>query len=394
MNRKFRKENPMKFNDKRILFLFLTAIVTAIVVSCSEDDLPNNGQPKVSYVRVTDPAASDSMLVAAGQGQMVAIMGENLQGARELWINDQRATLSPTFITSTSIITRVPSQIPEVITNEMKIIFGDGESLIYDFAVDISEPVISYMKSEYVNAGDVATISGNYFYEPLTVTFTGGVTGELVTVEDELLEVRVPEGAEPGPITITTNFGVTESDFWFRDNRHIIASFDGTTSGLWHGASYIVSSDENIPAINGKFIRMKRDLGAWGWFELYVGPANSDVALELKNIPAEAFTRPEEYSLKFELNTLKSLTGAAIHMYIGSDMAGERGATNYNWQPNINTEGQWETVVIPWEDVYTANKQFPYNPAGYGVSIHFSGASPVTGDFGLDNMRVVPNTID
>jgi hypothetical protein len=389
-----RKENPMKFNDKRFLFLFLAAIATAVVVSCSDDDLPNNGKPKVSYVRVTDPAASDSMVVAAGQGQMLAIMGENLQGARELWINDQRATLSPTFITSKSIITRVPSQIPEVITNEMKIIFADGESLIYDFAVDISEPLISYMKSEFVNAGDLAVITGNYFYEPLTVTFTGGVTGEIVTVEDELLEVRVPDGAEPGPITITTNFGATESDFWFRDNRNIIASFDGTTAGLWHGPNYIVSSDDDIPVINGKFIRMKRDLGAWGWFELYVGPSNSDAALELKNIPEEAFTRPEEYSLKFELNTLKSLTGAAIHMYIGPDMAGERGGTNYNWQPNINTEGQWETIVIPWEDVYTANKQFPYNPDGYGISIHFSGASPVTGDFGLDNMRVVPNTID
>ena len=388
------KENFMKLIYKKLLFLLIATAAAGIVISCEEDDLPNNGNPKVSYIRVTDPASSDSLLVAAGQGQMIAIMGENLQDARELWINDQRATLSPTFITSKSIITRVPSQIPEVITNEMNIIFADGSTLVHNFTVDISEPLISYMKSEYVNTGEVATIIGNYFYEPLTVTFAGGVTGELVTVEDELLEVRVPEGAMPGPVTITTNFGVTESDFWFRDDRNLIASFDGTTAGLWHGPAYIVSSDESIPAINGKFIRMKRDLGAWGWFELYVGPANSDVALELKNIPEEAFTRPEEYSLKFELNTLKSLTGAAIHMYIGPDMSGERGSTNYNWQPNINTNGAWETIVIPWEDVYAANKAFPYNPAGYGISVHFSGASPVTGDFGLDNMRVVPNTID
>jgi len=372
------------------LFLFIAFVMTGIFISCSDDDLPNGGQPIVNYIRITDPASSDSLVVSAGQGQMVAIMGQNLQDAREIWFNDQRGILNPSFITGTTIITKVPSQIPAEITNEMKIIFANGNSLVYDFTVDISAPEISYMKSEFVNPGDVATINGNYFYEPVMVTFTGAVTGELVSLEDGLIEVRVPEGAQPGPITITTNFGQTESDFWFRDNRNIIASFDGTTTGLWHGANYIVSSDDNIPAISGKFIRMKRDLGAWDWFELYVGPANSDVALELKNIPVDAFANPDSYNLKFEINALDTLTGAAIHMYIGPEMGDERDDFNYNWQPNVYTAGQWETIVIPWNDVYIANKEFPYNPNGYGVSIHFSGASAVSADFGLDNMRVVP----
>lgn len=381
----------MKSTYKYSLFLCIVFVMTGIFISCSDDDLPNGGQPIINYIRITDPASSDSLVVSAGQGQMVAIMGQNLQDAREIWFNDQRGILNPSFITGTTIITRVPSQIPAEITNEMKIIFANGNSLIHDFAVDISAPEISYMKSEFVNPGDVATISGDYFYEPVMVTFTGAVAGELVSLEDGLIEVRVPDGAQPGPITITTNFGETESDFWFRDNRNIIASFDGSTSGLWHGPNYIVTDDDNIPTIDGKFIRMNRDLGAWAWFELYVGPANSDVALELKNIPADAFANPENYSLKFEINTLKSLTGAAIHMYIGPDMGGQRNTINYNWQPNINTAGLWETVSIPWEDVYTANQEFAYNPNGYGISIHFSGPSAVAADFGMDNMRVVPN---
>jgi hypothetical protein len=310
---------------------------------------------------------------------------------RQLWINDQQAILNPSFITNTTIITRVPAQIPGEITNQMKLIFADGNSLVYDFAVDISEPLIAYMKSEYVNTGDEATIVGDYFYEPLTVTFTGGVTAEIVSVEDQLLKVTVPDGAQPGPITISSNFGETESDFWFRDNRNLIATFDGSTSGWWHGQELVVSSDDNIPNINGKFIRMKKDLGAWEWFELYVGPVESSVAGELKDIPADAFAHPDKYTLKFEINTLKSLAGAAIHMYLGPDMANERNNINYLWQPNINTGGAWETESIPWKDVYLANHEFAYNPNGYGISIHFSGASAVTSDFALDNMRVVPN---
>jgi hypothetical protein len=187
---------------------------------------------------------------------------------------------------------------------------------------------------------------------------------------------------------------VTTSDFWFHDNRNVIASFDGTTNGLWHGPAFIVASDDVIPAIDGKFVRVTKSLGAWGWFEMYVGPADSDAALELKRIPADAFANPGDYSLKFELNTLKSLAGANIRMYIGPDMPGERSNFSYNWQPNINTEGEWETVSIPWEDVYVANQEFDFNPAGYGISMHFSGPNAVEADFALDNMRVVRNSND
>jgi hypothetical protein len=374
---------------KYTFFLLGICLLAGTFWSCSDDE---GATPIIRYIRVTDPVSSDSLLVKAGQGQMIAIMGENLGGVRQIWFNNQQAVLTPTFITNTTVITRVPSEIPTEITNKLTMIFANGQTLDHDFTVDISEPQIDYMKSEYVNAGDVAIISGDYFYEPLTVTFTGGATGEIVSVEDDLLEVRVPDGAQPGPITVTTNFGSTESTFWFRDNRNMIASFDGTTNGWWHGSSYVMNADEKITAIAGKFIRVNRELGPWAWFEMYVGPANSDVALELKNIPEEAISSPSNYSLKFEINTQKSLTGASIRMHIGPNMAGDRNAVNYNWQPNINTNGAWETVTIPWEDVYNANGKFAYNPNGYGISMHFSGPSAVAADFALDNMRVVPNT--
>ncbi|MHA6247456.1 glycan-binding surface protein [Pontibacter sp. CAU 1760] len=381
----------MKFNYKSLLFLFIAFAMTGIFAGCSEDeDLPNNGKPTVSYIRVTRPDASDSLVAKAGQGNMVAIMGQNLGKARELWFNDQQAVLTPTFITNTTIISRVPTNIPNNITNQMKIIFANGDSLLHDFVVDISEPVITRMQSEYVNTGEVATISGNFFYEPVKVTFTGGVEGEVVTLEDNLIEVRVPEGAQPGPITVTTNFGETESDFWFRDNRNIIASFDGGLAGLWHGPDYIKASDADISNINGKFIRIKRDLGAWAWFEMYVGTSTSDAAKETKNIPAAALANPGDYELKFEINTLAPLTGAEIKMYMGANMPDERGSTNYTWKPNVDTKGKWETVSIPFENFYTANKSFAYNPNGYGVSFHFSGPLAVKANFALDNMRVVP----
>ncbi|WP_162051916.1 glycan-binding surface protein [Pontibacter pamirensis] len=384
----------MKLNYKSLLFLFFALAMTGMFSSCSDDDEngPSGGTPRIDYIRVTRPDASDSLIAMAGQGSMIAIVGQNLQDAREIWFNDQRGILSPTFISSTSIITRVPAEIPLEISNQMKIIFADGDSLLHDFVVDISEPVLLGMMNEYVNTGDVASIFGNYFYAPVTVTFTGGVEGEIVLVSEDAdrIEVRVPEGAEPGPITVATNFGETESEFWFRDNRNIIASFDETTAGLWHGPAYIKASDPDIQNINGNFIRVNRQLGAWAWFEMYVGGADSDVAKETKNIPQAAFANPSDYVLKFEVNTLAPLTGAEIRMYMGQDVGGERGETYYIWKPNVNTNGDWETVTIPWEDFYADNNEFAYNPNGYGVSFHFSGPLPVEANFAIDNMRVVP----
>src|SRR5690349_18830698 len=131
----------MKYRYK-ILFLTAALAMVGILMNCSDD---SEGAPSVTYVRVTDPAASDSLLAAAGQGQMVAIIGENLGSTIEVWFNDQKATLNATFITNTTIITRIPSQIPLDITNKLKLVFSNGNSLLHDFTVDISKPVISRM---------------------------------------------------------------------------------------------------------------------------------------------------------------------------------------------------------------------------------------------------------
>lgn len=356
----------------------------------------------VNYVRITRPTSSDSLILTATQGQMLAIMGRNLQHTVELWFNDQKAVITPPFITSTSIITRVPSQLPEEITNQVKLVFDNGQTLTYDFSVDVSKPFVSRIKSEYVNTGEIATFFGDYFYPPLEVTFTGGAQAQIAAVEDQILSVVVPDGVQPGPVTITSNFGVTVTDSWFRDNRNIIASFDvpidpvPSPAGehLWHGENLFTLTDPDIPAISEKFIRVNQTLGAWAWYEMYVGTASDNISTkELKNIPQEAFQKPDEYVLKFELNTLATLSGATIRIYIGPDMPGERGDLYYSWTPNVNTNGDWETVSISWKDFLAANETLVYNPAGgYGISMHFSGPNACTPNFGLDNMRVVPIT--
>jgi hypothetical protein len=375
-----------------ILFPLLVGLLAAgLYWSCSEDELPNNGEPRIRYIRVTAPESSDSLLAAAYQGSTVAIMGENLQGVVEIWFNDQRASLTPTFITSTTIITSVPSQIPTLVTNVMKLVFANGSTLEYPFAVAISEPELTSMNCEFVNEGDVAVIRGNYFYEPLTVTFTGGVVGELESVEETMIHVKVPAGALPGPVTVSTNFGSIESEFWFRDNRNIFISSD-PHSGWW-GANLVVSNPEasDPPLINGNYIRIKQVVGAWAWTELAGGPASAmgDIS---KNIPDDAILNPEDYNFKFEINTLKPYNSNMIHFNMGilSEVY-----PAYEWVPPYDTEGEWATVVIPFEEIWEAQGQAKVvSDAGYWSRILIFSGSELDADLCFDNLRVVPKVND
>ncbi|HEY0655568.1 MAG TPA: glycan-binding surface protein [Chryseosolibacter sp.] len=384
----------MKTIFRYSILLLAVPIAAALFTACDDNEL--NGDPRIDYIRVTDPASSDSLIVTAGQGQMVAIMGENLGGATQLWFNDQKASLTPTLVTNRSIIARIPTEIPQTVNNKLTLIFGNGSSLEHDFVLDISEPLVTRMKSEYVNTGETATIYGDFFYKPITVTFTGGVQAEITDMDDQMIEVEVPEGAQPGPITISSNFGSTISDFWFRDNRNIIAGFDNTlSSGVWRGPDYIFAADPVITPVSGKFVRVNRALSAWPFFELYGGPREGDIGKQAKNIPDEAIINPAAYSLKFEINTLESLTGATMRLHIGNaDNGGldaARQSSYYTWNVNLNTGGEWQTVSIPFADVY---KGFARSAEGYSMFIYFHGPNAVKHNFALDNLRVVPNTND
>ncbi len=374
-----------------ILWVCFAFLVAGAFASCEKDDLPNNGVPRIRYVRITDPTAADSLLVGAGQGQLIAIVGENLQDTREIWFNDQKSYLTSTYITSTTILVSVPNPIPIEIANKVKLVFGNGNILEYEFEVQISEPVVASMHCEYVATGDVATIRGDFFYEPLTVTFTGGVEGELVSVEDQIVKVKVPEGAQPGQITVTTNFGSTKSDFWFRDNRNIIISSDPFTG--WWNASYVVSAPgpDDPPLINGNYIRVKKVIGAWSWNEIAGGPASAmgDIS---KNIPDEAILKPELYNLKFEFNTLKPYNNSQIRFNFGTQAEDNN---NYIWSPPFDTEGKWQTVTISYDELVKSYVVKPVvNPNGYWTRILIQGPGELDADICMDNFRIVPKVIE
>jgi len=391
----------MKTIHKSILFVAIAIIAILCNWSCSNND-NNTGTPFISYVRIPNPKSADSLLVAAGQGELIAIVGGNLQNVKEIWFNDQQAALSPTFITNTTILVHMPSEVPTIVTNQMKLIFSDGFTLLYDFQLTINKPVISSMDCEYIPDGGMASIHGSYFYLPISVTFTGGLTvssddGEenlSVNSANNIITVKVPEGAQPGQLIVVTNFGAQISDFWFRDNRNIIEGFD-TEDGHDPGTNGTIITDPgdgDPPLINGPYTRViNAAMGSWQWTQVFARWSAPYCA-----IPDEAILHPNQYYYKFEVCTTKPFDANGIRAWVTDPTVQSADGVYYSWMPPIDTKGVWQTITIPFEDFASAaGTSFPkVLPDGtYFCAFVYCEGGTLDCDMSYDNFRIVPKTI-
>lgn len=384
------------------------AMIGILLTSCEDEEAVNGGKPVINYVRITDPASSDSLLVAAQLGRLIAIVGNNLEDARELWFNDQQATLTPTYITSTTILVNIPSKAPIEVTNQMRLVFKDGSQLLYDFVVAIPSPQVASMSNEYAAAGEVVAINGNYFFDPVTVTFTGGATAEVLSVEQSKIEITIPEGAEPGPITFATNFGTIVSGFHYRDQRNIILNYDDLTgAGAWRAGPV-----DNAGGIDGNYLKLFGTLNANDRIE-----DNFEAQFwgNLRNPEGNLFTgNPEDFVLKFEARVV-DWYGSYLQICWGpwSNANNDEVWQNLNarglWRPweetnsNFSTDDKWITVSIPLTDMIYRHEQeggqnvwipdmtFDKNIAGslsfWVIATPLADASPV--EIHIDNVRIV-----
>lgn len=388
---------------KYMAFLIIPALMIGVLACEKDEGTSGNGAPAVFYIRSTDPAKSDSLLVGSFMGSLIAIVGENLGNTRELWFNDQKATLNPTYITNTSILVNVPSTVPTEVTDKMRFVFADGSELLYDFSVNVPAPLLDRIKCEYVPDGDIVELTGDFFFEPIKVTFPGDLQGEIVSIEKTKLQVRVPTGAGSGPMSVKTNFGTAKSKFYFRDNRNIILDYDGKNHESW--TAPIGSTDPAGCSGGYAYFKSASD-GAWQWAnELtmqYWAPRGRG------NVPV-ATGSVNDLVLKFEVNVPVEWKDVRMEIFFGpyaEDHGRDVSTTAIaRWKPwktgPYKTDG-WETITIPLTEFKYYKDDPDDNEIGTRSIDNLSSLTnvvmmlfgPATGpnpvQICFDNVRVVP----
>ncbi len=412
---------------RNIFYLLLPFVVLSMfVMSCDDEDGVSlesaDGTPQIKYIRVPNPDAADSLLVGAELGTTIVIVGENLGGVRSIYFNDKQAELLPTWVTNRTIFATVPLLAPSEVTDKIYLTTASGATIEYPFTVAIPAPSVIAARNEWPRAGEQFVIYGDYFFEPLSVEFTGGGEAEVVSVSQTQVVVEVPDGATEGPVTVITNFGRTTSSFHFRDSRNLFLNFDEpgkTPAGAWRNG--IIKSDEN--SLDGNYL-------------FFQGVYNNGERLEGEGSPyeaqfwAKASGRPEgnllpgepwDYVMKFEINIVEWYGSDLNICFAPWDHANsnqEVWGNSFNaravfgpWREaneTLSTDGQWVTVTIPmtefkWAMGTTKNPasgvdEVSYTEAAFNKNVTGSlsfwvlsapEADKSPFEFYIDNVRIV-----
>ena len=140
----------------RFLFKFiaLAAIfMTGMIAfqSCSDED-SKGGQPLIKGVRITNPEYADSLFTDGTLGQMIVLVGENLQNARNVYINDQEVSFNCNYNTSTHLMLTIPYDLivygqDNSLPMEIRVVTTHGTAT-YAFHVVAGKPSIEYYNAD------------------------------------------------------------------------------------------------------------------------------------------------------------------------------------------------------------------------------------------------------
>jgi len=351
--------------------LILTGLFSGTVFQACEKSNTDTGMPVVNYIRINDPAKSDSLIVSALMGNIIVLMGENLQDVNQVWFNDQPASVNTNLVTSTAIIVTIPNVIPGIVTNQIRLITSSKkDTLKVPFNVKVPGPQLDAMLCEYVPTGGTAVIKGNFFVNdpgsPLKVFFPGNIEGTVTDATINEIKVTVPAGSGVGPIQVKTIYGSTNSTFFFRDDRNILLDFDTkTAAGGWRSGVIKNSPDP----ISGNYVKFTGTMAGKSGATWNEDAFSFDFWPSANGRPDIPFTGDLANAvIKFECNVFDTWQAGALQMiftpyatsgtnsYI-ADAAVPRGL----WIPwkatgSYKTSG-WTTVTVPLSE-------FKYAPDG------------------------------
>ncbi len=176
-------------NIKSTLWLFfLLGALQLCVTSCKDDD-SDGGVPEITAVRVPDPAKADSTFTKAGPGQIIAIIGKNLNNTLKVYINDQEVYFNSTMNTDHSIICTIPTEangfkltaFNSDLKDEIRVETTHGTAT-YAFKVTAPYPTISRLQASYPReAGDSLYLHGLNLVDVERIYFTDLESAQLDT---------------------------------------------------------------------------------------------------------------------------------------------------------------------------------------------------------------------
>jgi len=356
-----------KLRSSHSLIVASALIMVIFLGACKDEEEISVGPPSIERVRNTDPNTADSSFTYATLGSTLAIIGNNLLGTQQVYLNDYPVGINTAYVTNNTVIVQVADSVPTVATdpnvsNTLRLVNKSGEAII-EFQTLPPAPQITQVKNQYVKSGDELSLYGKYFYFVDSVYFPGEdvyvTTGVETNSSGSILKVKVPENmdfSEGQSIRVVTKSGgsaVNRNTQIYAENG-MIADFDtnGVLQWPWGwgwgiSGEMILPSQLGITALEGNFAGMDQAFPAgYGW--------NNDKVINISNSQQifpqgegyESNTPATDFDLRFELavNSEESINGLMMQIWYPDSQGNE---LSYNIPISdfvTKTDGSWYSL--------------------------------------------------
>lgn len=357
-------------------------LLSAVAFSACEKETENMCGGTPSIASVTLPTKRDTTVTTGNLADWIIIKGSNFCSVKKVMFNDVEASLADAYVTANEITLRIPRVVPKEVSNTITIV-TDGGTTEMDYTLSIPPLQVYGLSNEYAAPGQRVAVVGQNFDLYGVSAGSGKILWEGTAVDitrttADSVYFTIPASATAGATVkvVDANNKETAVPGRYKDDRNLIFSYDQGGS-VWGGDAFITTSATPGP-ISGKYIRINQTIGAWAWTEF----SSNNVA-----IPADVVAHPNDYVLKFEVNTLKPFNTNVIKFLID----GDAGSTNtYQWKPvaPFDTRGQWSTMSIPLSAII--NKDLLPEKSQHEFKFLFHGDGTLDADISFDNFRIVP----
>lgn len=200
-----RKLKNMLTGKAGCLALLLSVLASIVLTPSCKEEGGAAGAPVIRGLRVTNPELADSTFTDVSPGSMIVVMGENLSGVKEVYVNNQEISFNSTYNTSTSLIITIPADEdfqlsgpnPEI-PSELRIVTGHGIAT-YPLHVLSPGPVLAAISAFYpIEPGDEISLVGENFYEIRRIYFTR----DSVNVTEQITDYTVSPDYEEVTFTV------------------------------------------------------------------------------------------------------------------------------------------------------------------------------------------------
>ena len=352
---------------KCISFSIISACLMFACIACDDitqvddvlagENIPSTGAPAITKIVMSNDTTG-TPIEAAAFTQVVRIEGTNLGNVTSLKFNDVDVDMSEVYSSYGAVLAKVPRVLPETVTDRVYVQTKLGETSA-PLKVTIPELKIQGLYCEFAQPGDTTFIQGND-YDLYGITAEDAIVkvgdkdvNVLAASETELM-IQIPGNAKLGdPVTVqgtkmaepvTVDYakpGVSELfDF---NNWPGVGAFTHASKYSWAPKNFLYSKfsagpDDPQPLGNdGKYIRFKDQVNAWGWMVFWAGYID---------LPADVAANPQNYQMRFEFwNDQKYPLNSNYRIIFG----------NYQWYPGgdgipLNTKNKWKTIRINLDD--------------------------------------------